>query len=163
MKNISVIISSAILTTVLSLASDSVFAAVVDSEVKKSHYKNNESSSRHHKMKHHFKKLARQLNLTDEQQEKIKAIHAAQNENKTTNKANMTAFRDEVKNLLMSSTFDEQAFLNLHNQQQSQFSQMALARAKAKHAVMQILNEEQQDKMLTMKRKGKGHHPYGLF
>ena len=163
MKNISVIISSAILTAVLAVTSVNTFATTVDKDAKEKQHKNHDANGHYYKMKHHFKKLAKRLNLTDEQQEQIKAIHAEQKENKVTNKEKMIAFRNEVKNLLMSSSFDEQAFLNLHNQQQSQFSQMALARVKAKHAVMQILNEEQQEKMLTMKRKGKSHHPFGLF
>jgi len=169
MKNIPVMISSAILTTVLAVTSVSVYATTPDDKMYEGHGKSHDAdghhnkSKHHHKMKHHFKKLSKRLDLSNEQQAQIKAIYAVHKENKESNKKSMIAFRDKVKNLMMSSTFDEEAFLKLHNQQQSQFSQMALARAKSKHAVLQVLNEEQQEKMLVMKGKRKGHHLRGLF
>jgi len=156
MKNTSVIINSAILATVLIMTPVSVYAEPVDVKSVEADHQNHHSANRHTKMRHHFKKMAKRLNLTAEQQDKIKVIYQSQKEDKMAQKESMVIYREQVKSLFMSPTFDEQAFVTLHSQHQSQFSQMALTKAKARHAIMQVLNVEQQEKMLTMKRKGRG-------
>jgi len=152
----SVIINGAILATTLIMTSVTAYAESTNNQNVETEHKKNHSTNRHMKMKHHFKKMAKRLNLSDEQKDRIKAIYQAKKEARMTQKESMIAFREQVQSLFMSSTFDDQAFLTLQNQHQSQFSQMALTRAKARHAIMQVLNAEQQEKMLTMKRKGRG-------
>jgi hypothetical protein len=54
---------------------------------------------------------------------------------------------------LIASVFDQQAFIDLQDQYQSHFSEVNLSKAKHKHAYMQVLDEEQQQKMLLLGNK----------
>jgi Spy/CpxP family protein refolding chaperone len=156
MKNVATIIKCAALASAIVMTSITTYASAAgnvnaDNDQRKHHITHDGK-----KMKRHFKRIAKQLDLTQEQKDKIQAIYAEKSESRALNKETMQAFRQQVKALIMSPTFDEKAFLDLHNQQQSEFSQMALSRAKAKHAVMLVLTADQQEKMIAMKSKRRG-------
>ena len=50
------------------------------------------------------------------------------------------------KTLISADVFDEQAFVSLHASFQESFAQAALAKAKTKHSVLQVLTVEQREK-----------------
>ena len=103
-------------------------------------------------MKHKFKKMAKFLSLTKEQRLQVKAIHQKAKESRLTLKPNLESFHQQSQTLVMAEQFDEEAFINLQSQFQDSFAQMALIKVKSKHGFMQILTQEQKDKMVTMKK-----------
>lgn len=117
---------------------------------------------RHHKgksmVKHQLRKMARFLQLDDAQKAQIKTIYQDAKLVKAENKVSRKAFRDEMKTLIQSENFTEQAFLALHQQHQDQLTQAALQRAKTKNAIYMVLNEEQREKFAKYQEKRKGKH-----
>jgi len=124
-----------------------------DSQIIKADIKQQENSKRKHGMKRHFKKMARHLELTLEQKTSIKAIFKELKSERVAIQESMVGFRQQVKSLMDSAAFDDQAFSELHSQYQTQFAGAALFKAKSKHAMMQILTAEQREKLVTFKGK----------
>lgn len=100
-----------------------------------------------------LKMMARHLDLTNEQKSEIKTIFKTAKTNANVNKQAMKNFKKEVKALVHADTFDEQAFINLHTANQVQIQNMALAKAKVKHQVFNVLTPEQQEKWQNFKEK----------
>ena len=99
--------------------------------------------------------MTKALSLSDQQQAQIKAIKQA---NKTENEAlkgSMKAFKMAEKSLIQAKVFDEQAYLALRNHYQQTFAQIALSKAKTKHAVFNVLTPEQQEKWMKIMKKRK--------
>lgn len=112
------------------------------------------NENKHHKKaKHHFKKMAKILQLTDDQKTLMKAIHQQAKVDSEGTHSEMKAFKAQIKSLMDASVFDEQAFRNVYSQYQATFEQAALLKAKNKHAIEQILTSEQKDKWIKMKEK----------
>ncbi|NQZ22393.1 MAG: Spy/CpxP family protein refolding chaperone [Colwellia sp.] len=132
---------------VMSLSSNTVFA-------KEDHVGHNmhRGESSQGVMQHKFKKIAKFLALTKEQRTQVKVIHQQAKESRGALKPSLESFHQQSRTLVMAEQFDEQAFINLQRQFQDSFAQMALIKVKTKHSFMQILTEEQKDKMMTMKK-----------
>jgi Spy/CpxP family protein refolding chaperone len=148
MKKISVMITSIIVATGIVISSASVLALPnegIETEVK--YKKLNE------KIKLQHRKLERQLDLTEQQKVKIKLIKNMAREEKVVYQEGTTAFKEKFNSLLIASVFDQQAFIDLQDQYQSHFSEVNLSKAKYKHAYMQVLDKEQQQKMLILGNK----------
>ena len=115
---------------------------------------------RHHQKsgKHMMKRMTKVLSLSEEQQTQIKALKTQAKEQHELQRESVKKFKDEEKLLLQAETFDEQAYIALHASYQDTFTQMALTRAKTKHAIFNVLTTEQQEKWLTKmdKRKKNG-------
>jgi len=110
-------------------------------------------------MKHKFKKMAKYLELTTEQRQQAKTIHQEAKAGRLALKDSLKDFRQQTKLLVMASSFDEQAFLNLQSQYQDSFAQLALIKVKTKYRFMQILTEEQKGKMNSHQAERKqGRH-----
>lgn len=105
-----------------------------------------------------FKRMAKHLDLTDEQKVLFKSLKETAKENRSVMKEKMQGYKEQMKALMSATEFDEQAFLQLHSSYQNTFAEMALIKAKHKHQMMRILTPEQQEKAQNMrgKRKGKG-------
>ena len=114
-----------------------------------------------HKMgKHKFRKMAKYLDLTQEQKDQMKSIREASREVSLPLREKAKEFFDYTKQLKAQESFDEQGFNAMYNQYQAAFAELALQRAKTKHAMYQVLTEEQKVKMEELrekrsKRKGK--------
>jgi Spy/CpxP family protein refolding chaperone len=148
MKKISVMIASIIVATGIVISSASVLALPnegIETEVK--YKKLNE------KIKLQHRKLERQLDLTEQQKVKIKLIKNMAREERIVYQEGTTAFKEKFNSLLIASVFDQQAFIDLQDQYQSHFSEVNLSKAKYKHAYMQVLDKEQQQKMLILGNK----------
>ena len=104
-----------------------------------------------------FKRMAKYLELTDEQKEQMKTIRQEAKEEGANHKAALKEFREQAKELTLADNFDESAFTALQAQYQSNFQRLGLLRAKTKHAMMQVLTAEQQAKWQEFKPK-RGRH-----
>ena len=105
-------------------------------------------------MQKKFKKMARYLDLTDEQREQAKVIHKEAKTNRLVLKESLKSFHQQSKVLTMEDSFNEQAFIDLQSEYQETFAQMALIKAKSKNSFMKILTEEQREKVKSHKRFG---------
>jgi len=105
--------------------------------------------------KHMMKRMIKVLSLSEQQQVQIKAIKTQAKEQHKLLRGSMKKFKDEEKTLLHTQAFDEQAYTALHAAYQSTFAQMALTRAKTKHAVFNVLTTEQQGKWLKVMEERK--------
>lgn len=110
---------------------------------------------RSHKGAKMMKKMARHLELSDEQVAEIKAIKKQSRAENDELRISMKAFREQVKALKDNVDFDEQAFSAIYLQYQDTFAQIAMQKAKSRHAMYQVLNEEQRAKWETLKQKRK--------
>jgi Spy/CpxP family protein refolding chaperone len=144
----------AIVITTLSLATFNVSALTHNNEetaANAHHLKHQNGTERNNnhqqQVKKRFKMLAKKLALNKTQRKEIKSIFA---ETKLVNKAHreaMSDFKEQVNVLARANEFDEEEFNVLYNSVQSNFQEIALERAKARHAVMQALTAIQRDKL----------------
>jgi len=152
MRNkLSLCLTSAVL--VMSLSSASAFA--INNGVGHDQNQKKGAAQQTHKterfMKRKFKKMARYLELTDEQRKEAKAIHVQAKESRIALKESLQGFHQQRKVLIAEDSFNEQAFLDLHSQYQDSFAQMALIKVKTKHSFIKLLTEEQKEKMQSHK------------
>ncbi|WP_448547349.1 Spy/CpxP family protein refolding chaperone [Thalassotalea fusca] len=108
------------------------------------------------KQKRMLKRMARHLALTDEQVSQIKVIRSEAKTAREANKSVMDEFRSQIKSLMTNESFDEAAFTALHTQYQAALTEQAVLKAKTKHAIFQVLTEEQQIKAQNMRKKHRG-------
>jgi Spy/CpxP family protein refolding chaperone len=118
--------------------------------------------SKHHQKKSGYsgkkmmKRMTKALSLTELQQTQIKAIQTQAKEEHESLKASIKQFKETEKSLIQADAFDEQGYIALHTANQQAFANLALSRAKTKHAMFNVLTTEQQEKWLKMKSKRKG-------
>ncbi|HCM46156.1 MAG TPA: hypothetical protein DIS98_01105 [Colwellia sp.] len=98
-------------------------------------------------------KLTRKLGLSASQQAEIKTLKGKEIAQIQTIKPAIKAFREQVKSLMSAESFDEQAFVQLQENNQDVFSTMALIKAKRRFAMKNILTEEQLEKLSSMNYK----------
>lgn len=156
MKNkLSVLLISSVLAMSLTSASASAFTNGLfhDHKHSKDGSKHTQKSERF--MQNKFKKMARYLDLNDEQREQAKVIHQEAKVNSVELKESLKSFREQSKILTMEDSFNEQAFIDLQNEYQETFAQMALIKAKSKNSFIKILTQEQLEKMKSHKRFGR--------
>jgi protein CpxP len=158
-KSVSLLASTLLITTLVFVPYAS--AAVEQAGTKHSHEGNKAKGERKHHMMQKFKKMARFLQLSEEQRTEVKTIFAQVKIDKTNHREVINDFKDQVKHLMNTPTFDEKAFTELHQQYQPQFSAAALLKAKTRHALFQILTEEQKVKLAE--KKDKRHQMFNGF
>ncbi|XQW85393.1 Spy/CpxP family protein refolding chaperone [Thalassotalea piscium] len=100
-----------------------------------------------------FKRMAKYLELTDEQKQEFKTLKEQAKEARNSLKDNMKSYKAQVKVLMEADVFDEVAFKQLHTSYQDTFAEAAMLRAKNKHQMMQLLTPEQKEKAKKMKEK----------
>jgi len=111
----------------------------------------------HQRNMHKMKRMAKALSLNEKQKVQIKAIKRQAKEEHQSLRVSMKQFKNSEKELIQAATFNEQAFSDLYEAYQPTFAQVALTKVKIKHAIFNILTEEQQRKWLTMKEHHKGN------
>ncbi|NQY86691.1 MAG: Spy/CpxP family protein refolding chaperone [Colwellia sp.] len=107
----------------------------------------------HQGNKHKMKRMAKALSLSEQQQVQIKAIRKQAKEQHKSLRASMEEFKIAEKKLLQRASFNEQEYSTLHDTYQAVFSQVALIRAKNKHAIFNVLTAEQQLKWLKITKR----------
>ena len=102
--------------------------------------------------------------LSDDQKTQMKSIRQSAKDEAGELRELLTTYKDQVKLLIAAESFDEAAFANLHAEYQANFAQLALLRAKTKHAIFNVLNVEQQEKWqkIMQRRKAKFNESRGL-
>ncbi|MBL4765393.1 MAG: Spy/CpxP family protein refolding chaperone [Colwellia sp.] len=108
---------------------------------------------KHQGSKHKMKRMAKALSLSEQQQVQIKAIKKQAKEQHKSLRASMAEFKIAEQKLLQRESFSEQEYSILHNTYQAVFAQVALIRAKTKHAVFNVLTAEQQLKWLKITKR----------
>ena len=109
-------------------------------------------------IEHHDKRFKRMINfldLTEQQVLQMKQLRESAQIERQTFKSELAQFKTQVEQLSQAQEFDEQAFNNLYVSYQDTFAKMALARAKHKHQMAQILTDEQREKAQKMRHKRK--------
>lgn len=149
------ILSAPLLASVFIVGNSYAFQEpVVNNEVQQPIENIQLKKNKHHKKaKHHFNKMAKKLQLTDEQKMLMKAIHQQSKVDFENTHTEMKAFREQVKSLMEANIFDEQAFSAVYSQYQTTFEQAALLKAKKKHAISKILTVEQKEKWQKFNEK----------
>jgi protein CpxP len=89
--------------------------------------------------------MADVLDLSETQQEQIRAIHEKERAEKEGTMQQMREDHEQMRVLLDSDTFNEAAISSLANKQASLKAEMFVSRAKVKHEVFQLLTVEQQE------------------
>jgi len=103
-----------------------------------------------------MKRMVNTLSLSEQQQVQITAVkHQARQQHEML-RDSMKKFKAEEKALLQAQVFDEQAYSVLHTAYQPIFMELALIRAKTKHAVFNVLTTAQQGKWLKVMADKKG-------
>lgn len=105
---------------------------------------------------HMMYKMARHLDLTEQQQLDIKAIMDNARSERGQNLAAMENFREQMKAITSADEFDEAAFLALKETNEPMFEAMALSKAKTRHSIFKLLTDEQREKFLQMKEQKMG-------
>jgi Spy/CpxP family protein refolding chaperone len=130
----------------------------VNSHQQEKHQEHEKKGHNNRGHKNEMKRMAKFLSLSEEQKVKIKGIKKAAKQQGKMLKASMKEFKITERKLLQTKVFDEKSFNKLYNSYQTTFTQLALTRAKSKHAVFNVLTTEQQGKWLKMmehnKKKG---------
>jgi len=124
-------------------------SAVDNNEFKKGSHKNHFMQGMNHqggKGKKSIKKMIKVLGLSESQQVQIKAIRAQAKGENIALRFEMKAYKHGVKALIQAKEFDEQAFIALHSNNQKNYAEIALKKAKMRHAILQILTAEQRVK-----------------
>lgn len=149
-----------LLTSVLFLAVFSIAPIqqtyAEDNKMHKQKVEQSDRKGKKHHMMRQFKKIAKKLKLSDEQKVKVKEVFKQAKIKRENNKEVMKDYKLQVKNLIESPVFDEQAFNDLHSQYQDKFSEFALHRAKNRQAIFQILTTEQREKLAKVKQRNRG-------
>lgn len=103
----------------------------------------------------HLARLAEKLDLNDQQEQ---AVETLSNEMRTRIKPYVKTLvqgRREMKQLNQTDVFNEPAVRALAEQQSAALREMMIERARQHHALRQILNEEQRQKLEKMHKR---HH-----
>lgn len=115
----------------------------------------------HQRGMHKMKRMAKALSLSKQQQVQIKAIKRQAKEENQPLRVAMKQYKVAEKKLLQTKVFNEQAFSELHETYRPTFAQIALTRVKSKHAIFNVLTEDQQRKWLKMMEHHKGNAKKG--
>ncbi len=100
-------------------------------------------------------KMAKRLDLTDDQKLAIGAIFAENKAFREANKAEMKGERETLKAIIQAPEFDEEAWLAFHAENKQATVEKALARAKSNYQILSLLDDDQKQKFAKMMKKAK--------
>lgn len=107
----------------------------------------------HHikKMKQRFKMMAMELELSKEQRLQVREIFSNTKAEKKERREELSGFKAQLKLLAQDSVFDEEKFKAIYAEFQPVLENIAIEKAKVRHAIYQILTPEQKEKFNSMK------------
>ncbi|MCJ8272867.1 MAG: Spy/CpxP family protein refolding chaperone [Psychrosphaera sp.] len=111
---------------------------------------------------HMMKRMFSKLDLTDEQQTSIEALRDQMHDSMEAlrgEEGERKAFHEQMKSLVQSEEFDEDAFREMTAAKQVKKTEAAVIKATMKHGVWNVLTAEQQEQMTAMmetKRERRG-------
>ncbi|MCF2949326.1 Spy/CpxP family protein refolding chaperone [Paraglaciecola aquimarina] len=104
---------------------------------------------------HSMMKLLSKLSLTDTQKQDIRQIMKQSREDRQASAPSFAPVRQDLSALIQTTDWDQAAVEAAFSQNQEQMAQASLKRAENKHAVLNLLTEEQKDKLATIANKMK--------
>lgn len=140
------------LTTIF-FTSQSASAIGHDKSLNQTEQQGQHTSKRGHQVKSKLKRLAKHLDLTKTQKTALREIFVKEKSTRKAQRERMASFRGELRKLSVSSDFDETQFDLIYEEYQNDFKVAALEKAKIRHAMMQVLTPEQQNKMQKLAKK----------
>ncbi|NQZ07245.1 MAG: Spy/CpxP family protein refolding chaperone [Algicola sp.] len=111
---------------------------------------------------HMMKRMFSKLDLTDDQQTEIDVLRDQMHDSMEAlrgEEGERKAFHNQMKSLVQSEEFDEDAFREMTAAKQVKKTEGAVIKAKMKHGVWNVLTAEQQEQMTAMmetKRERRG-------
>lgn len=114
-----------------------------------------DQDSGHQMSEHRVKKLARKLDLSDEQQEEMKALNEAHRSNTKELRKAMRGNRKALAEQGKADSFNSTEVERLAEQKGDLVRQLTVAKMEHRHAVAQLLNDEQRAKLKEMKQQRK--------
>lgn len=124
---------------------------IANQEEKKGKTKNLKRNNPEKKMK----RLAKALELSDEQEAKIAAMMLSNKQQREANKAEFMSMKEQVKRIIQAKEFDESAWLAVHAQNKQQKLDMAVSKAKSRYDMLSVLSPEQKEKFAKIMKKAK--------
>lgn len=110
--------------------------------------------------KHAMKKMFSQLSITDTQKQDLKEIFKQSREDKGLLKTDMKAFQQSLNALVQTNDWDQAAVEALLSEKQTQSTGSSLQQAQNKHAIWNILDDEQRAEFTNLmsqkKERAKG-------
>jgi Spy/CpxP family protein refolding chaperone len=103
-------------------------------------------------------RLTKALSLTAEQQTQLIVMMEVNKTLRLANKKESMTIKSQLASVVQAASFDEDAWLAIHSDNQPQKLDMAVRKAKARFDVLSVLNEEQREKFAAImkeNRKGK--------
>jgi Spy/CpxP family protein refolding chaperone len=128
-----------------------------------SEYCENEWRGKHHKQNRH-ERVTELLGLSDEQQEKIKAIREDERSVNQALRENMREYQEQIRQLTDEATFDENAIRTIAEKKAGIQADMAVSKAQMRSKILEIMSPEQQElaKDLRSERQNRqGKHRSG--
>ncbi|GEA10174.1 Spy/CpxP family protein refolding chaperone [Alteromonas sp. KUL49] len=99
--------------------------------------------------------MLRGLDITDEQKEQIASLNASFRQSAKAHKSLIRTFRSEEKALVRSDAFSAEAWQALASSYQSQWVDMAVAKAMHKQALLNVLTTEQQAELEARRQEAR--------
>ncbi|PKH01178.1 hypothetical protein CXF72_18015 [Psychromonas sp. MB-3u-54] len=99
-----------------------------------------------------------QLNLTDQQKQKIQAITVASINGNHQNMGYMQVHHADMQTLLNNTVFDENKAKTLMAEHHKQMGERMLAMLKMQHQIFQLLNNQQKEQLTDMQNNNSYHH-----
>lgn len=106
----------------------------------------------HHGGKHQLKEIFAQLDLTDEQRQDLRQYMREGRQDSSTFRQDMRYLSNQLKALVHSDVWNEEAVRNIIQQRQELHVQQSLTKATKQHQVWQTLTPEQQAKFDELKQ-----------
>lgn len=112
----------------------------------------------------HFARMAKELNLTEDQKTQIKTILESERQNAAPLRKQLAENREEMRKAIESQPFDESAVRALATRQNAARVELIVSRARVKSQIHALLTPEQRDMAKKLRAEGKGRHghPHGM-
>lgn len=103
-----------------------------------------------------FERMVEQLELTDDQAEKVRAIHENGKIERAALQKDLARLRNQLEGEMLKDDVSKQNVVRLTRQIGEKRTEMALMRIDHQFEIREILTPEQRDKFMTMHAKGRG-------
>ena len=103
---------------------------------------------------HHLERMARRLNMTDEQRAEFATVMEGSREQMTGLRDEMRTNRAKIRDLVSQADFDEAAIRGIAGQQGDLEAEMIVLRARQRSEMQALLTDEQRTQLAEM-REGK--------
>ncbi|KGJ98148.1 Spy/CpxP family protein refolding chaperone [Thalassotalea sp. ND16A] len=114
-------------------------------------------SHRGQDMQRHMRAMMSKLDLSEQQQQQVKAIQAAKKEQlmalKSSDDGKDKNGRSAMAELIKAETFDETAFILMQEKKAAKMAKAGLITAKTMHQLYQLLTPEQKQKLEQMQQQ----------